>query len=79
MDLDFLAREADLEVGSQIIAQVLLRSGSSGLTRSGAVPARGPLHSLQIVKLLAVVGPQYDTLEEVIGIRGTANVGSLKI
>ncbi|KAL6844507.1 hypothetical protein ACP4OV_026180 [Aristida adscensionis] len=29
-------------------------------------------------ELLAVAGPPYDTLEEVIGIRGSANVGSLK-
>ncbi|WVZ87370.1 hypothetical protein U9M48_034011 [Paspalum notatum var. saurae] len=29
-------------------------------------------------ELLAVAGPPYDTLEEVIGIRGAANVGSLK-
>ncbi|PWZ53018.1 hypothetical protein Zm00014a_032025 [Zea mays] len=29
-------------------------------------------------ELLAVAGPLYDTLEEVIGIRGSANVGSLK-
>lgn len=30
------------------------------------------------LQLLAVAGPPYDTLEEVIGIRGSANVGSLK-
>ncbi|KAL6651949.1 hypothetical protein ACP70R_010874 [Stipagrostis hirtigluma subsp. patula] len=29
-------------------------------------------------ELLAVAGPPYDTLEEVIGIRGSANIGSLK-
>ncbi|KAE8769011.1 hypothetical protein D1007_59470 [Hordeum vulgare] len=29
-------------------------------------------------ELLAVAGPPYDTLEEVIGIRGSANVGSLR-
>ena len=29
-------------------------------------------------ELLAVAGPPYDTLEEVIGIRDSANVGSLK-
>lgn len=30
------------------------------------------------LQLLAVAGPPYDTLEEVIGIRGSTNVGSLK-
>jgi cystathionine beta-lyase family protein involved in aluminum resistance len=32
----------------------------------------------EFLQLLAVAGPPYDTLEEVIGIRGSANVGSLK-
>jgi hypothetical protein len=30
------------------------------------------------LQLLAVAGPPYDTLEEVIGIRGSPSVGSLK-
>jgi hypothetical protein len=36
------------------------------------------MYSCQLLQLLAVAGPPYDTLEEVIGIRGSANVGSLK-
>ena len=32
----------------------------------------------EFLQLLAVAGHPYDTLEEVIGIRGSANVGSLK-
>lgn len=34
--------------------------------------------NVDFMQLLAVAGPPYDTLEEVIGIRGSPNVGSLK-
>ena len=37
-----------------------------------------PLPPSLSLQLLAVAGPPYDTLEEVIGTRGTAGHGSLK-